>query len=131
MKDRIKTCGVQVNHFNHTIYVRPTWAKKARNINSDEAAIIKEIAEAYPKYNVSVKGINIKKKKECYKGLSYNTMEEYISSHDPDGSIMKEYKEKREQAKGHSIRYPNIKHWFLEKYPNYDNFEPFEEKKSA
>lgn len=124
MYNRIKTGGIQVDHFHHIINVRPTWAKKAKNINSYEATKLKEIAEAFPNYNITIKGINIQKKKESYKGLTYTTMEDYIRSHDLDGSIKREYLEIREKAVGHSIRYANVKHWFLSKFPDYDSFEP-------
>ena len=131
MKTKIKKCGIQLDHFHQIINVRPTWAKKANNINSDEGKLLKEIVEAFPKYQIMINPLKITKKKECYRGLSYDTMEEYIRSHDPDGSIMVEFTEMKLKSKGHSIRYPNMKHWFLEKYPEYDSFEPFEEKKSA
>ena len=49
-------------------------------------------------------------------------MENYIATHANAARIMEEYKELRLQAECHSIRYPNIKKWFLAKYPEIAQF---------
>ena len=57
-----------------------------------------------------------------YRGLTYQYMENYIATHANAASIMEEYKELRLQAKCHSIRYANIKKWFLAMYPEVAQF---------
>ena len=49
-------------------------------------------------------------------------MENYIATHANAARIMEEYKELRLQAECHSIRYPNIKKWFLAMYPEVAQF---------
>ena len=49
-------------------------------------------------------------------------MENYIATPANAARIMEEYKELRLQAECHSIRYPNIKKWFLAKYPEIAQF---------
>jgi hypothetical protein len=50
-------------------------------------------------------------------------MERYILLHDGEESdVMKEYKELRLIAECHSISFPKIRDWFLEKYPDVKNF---------
>ena len=56
--------------------------------------------------------------KECYRGLTYRYMEDYISSHGTEADMLA-YKEKRLISECHSkaFRYPAIKKWFLQTYP--------------
>ena len=62
-------------------------------------------------------------------------MENYIESHDDDKkTIMKEYKEMRLISDCHSVRYPVVKNWFLDKYPKIKQFgmpKPEEETVAA
>jgi hypothetical protein len=51
-------------------------------------------------------------------------MEHYILTHDKSGEVMKIYQEMRLRALCHSIRYAHIKKWFLEFYPEIDDFSP-------
>ena len=49
-------------------------------------------------------------------------MENYIATHANAARIMEEYKELRLQAECHSIRYANVKKWFLAMYPEVAQF---------
>ena len=65
--------------------------------------------------------------KNTYKGLTYEYMEEYIMTHgDTDTSLanLKEYSELRLISECHSkpFRYPVIKSWFLNKFPEIVNY---------
>ena len=68
------------------------------------------------------------KKKESYKGLTYEYMEKYIKAHDEDGSIMAEYEmlrgisEEAEEAFAQSLSYMEMKDWFLHTYPAIADF---------
>ncbi len=99
------------------IIMSRTFAKLSENTNSEEYAHLQNVRRDYPTYTVERKRIKSSGSKESYKGLTYEYMERYIAAHDEDGTIMKEYREKRLLAECHSVRYPVIKTWFLEKYP--------------
>ncbi len=49
-------------------------------------------------------------------------MEDYIRSHANAAANMAEYHQQRLLAECHSIRYPNIKKWFLAMYPEVAQF---------
>ena len=65
--------------------------------------------------------------KECYKGLTYEYMEDYIQTHEPAATVdavLDEFEEIRLISSCHSkaFRYPVIKSWFLELYPEIAQF---------
>lgn len=49
-------------------------------------------------------------------------MEQYIDTHENAEENRKVYKELRLAARCHSIRYPTIKKWFLDTYPELKDF---------
>ncbi len=99
------------------IIMSRTFAKLSENTSSEEYAHLQNVRRDYPTFTVERKRIKSSGSKESYKGLTYEYMERYIAAHDEDGTIMKEYRENRLLAECHSVRYPVIKAWFLEKYP--------------
>ena len=85
------------------------------------------VKSAYSDYTIKRRTIKKKPNKESYKGLTYEYMENHILRHDPLG--MAEYRQMRYLSECHSVRYPAIKKWFLEKYPDVKNYgEPIEAK---
>ena len=64
-------------------------------------------------------------KQEHYRGLTYDFMREYIKSHEADPKpVLHELEEQIGISKCHSRnkRYPSIKAWFLERYPEIARF---------
>ena len=99
------------------------FAKYAAVAGTDEYNLLQQTRKDYPTFSVVRKQIKKNKDKESYKGLTYEYMESYIKGHDDkEETIMKEYLEKRLHAECHSIRYPVIKKWFLEKFPEVAKF---------
>lgn len=49
-------------------------------------------------------------------------MEKYIATHANAAAKHAAYDEKRQLAQCHSVRYPHIKQWFLETYPEVARF---------
>ena len=67
------------------------------------------------------------KTKECYRGLNYEYMEDYIKTHgskEECAENLAEFKEQKLISLCHSTsrRYPTIKKWFLGKYPEVMEF---------
>ena len=108
--------NILIDHKSKKILLCREFDIKAKNTESSEFEQLCEVVQAFPKYKVERRRIKKKANKESYKGLTYGYMEAYIDKH---GSldIMHEYTEMRLLAECHSIRYPVIKAWFLEKFP--------------
>lgn len=131
---------LRVDHDKKIIVMDRMFVKNSSIVGSDEYILLQGARQDYPTYAVVKRHIKPNPNKESYKGLTYKYMETYIKGHENAEENLKEYNEKILQSKCHSIRYPAIKSWFLETYPeiadfgkNSDSAEitPFQEKKVA
>ena len=113
---------LKINHENRTLVMDRTFAKAASFVGSNEYNLLQDARRDYPSYQVTLRSIKKKEDKESYRGLTYQYMENSIATHANAARIMEEYKELRLQAECHSIRYPNIKKWFLAMYPEVAQF---------
>lgn len=113
-----------------------TFAKYATNTMSTEYAHLQAVRQDYPEYKVVMRQIKRNKTKECYRGLTYEYMEDYIKTHGSKEECVKnlaEFKEQKLISLCHSTsrRYPTIKKWFLAKYPEVMEFGMSGEEKKA
>ena len=118
---------LKIDHAHCTIIMDRTFAKNAENTMSAEYAHLQSVRRDYPNYTVARRQIKKNPNKECYKGLTYAYMEDYIASHESGVNrklVLKEFAELRLIAQCHSKahRYPVIKQWFLDKYPEIATF---------
>ena len=118
---------LKINHENKTIVMDRTFAKFAENTRSEEYAHLQQVRRDYPDYAVTTRTIKRNSEKETYKGLTYEYMEEYILRHESEEKqleVIKEFHELRTISKCHKqgLRYPTIKKWFLNKYPEIIDF---------
>lgn len=123
-----------INHANRTIIMDRTFAKYAANTRSEEYAHLQRVRQDYPEYEVIRRKINSNNNKETYRGLTYEYMEDYILTHGTPEEIKKNlkiYDEKKLISECHSKarRYPVIKSWFLETYPEILKFGMNEDPK--
>ncbi len=117
---------LKINRDNNTIVMDRAFAKASEVVGSEEYNMLQTARRDYPTYTVVRRRIKRNPNKECYKGLTYEYMENYILIHCKEK--MEEYQELRLIAKCHSIRYPTIKKWFLESFPEIVEFGLFSEK---
>jgi len=77
----------------------------------------------YPTYTVERRRITRNAAKECYRGLTYTYMKDYILSHGTEEDLHT-YEEMKLISKCHSkaFRYPTIKAWFLDRFPEIKAF---------
>lgn len=122
---------IRLDHIEKNIYISSPFAKASMKVTSEEYKMLRKIMTQHPDYDVVKKEIKKNPNKESYCGLTYDYMENYISSHDATGEIMKMYCELRLRAQCHSIRYPHIKKWFLGVYPEIDDFSTHCKKEVA
>lgn len=99
-----------------------TFAKTASIVGSTNYNLLQEARRDYPGYGVIIRSIRKKEDKECYRGLTYKYMEDYILTHANAAANMAEYHQQRLLADCHSVRYPNVKKWFLKTYPEVAQF---------
>lgn len=116
-----------VNFDKNQLVMTRQFAQKCRNTQSPEYAQLQSVRRDYPGFAVITREIKKNPNKECYKGLTYQYMEDYIITHESDENrkaVLNEFNEKRLISACHSkaFRYPVIKQWFLEKYPEVATF---------
>lgn len=104
-----------------------TFAKLCVNTSSVEYAHLQEVRRDYPDFKVITRTIKKNTQKETYKGLTCEYMEDYILRHETEETalnVIKEFNELRNISKCHKqgLRYPTIKKWFLNKYPEVAEF---------
>ena len=121
---------LKLDHENGLIIMDRTFAKKSENTRSEEYTHLQNVRRDYPHYTVVRRQIKPNPNKECWKGLTYEYMENYIKTHgteDERKSNLKEYEELRLISECHSKgkRYPTIKKWFLAKYHEVAEFGMF------
>ena len=127
---------IHFNHKNRTIEITKKFDKASSRFGTDEFKALQEAVAFAPQYKVVVKN---RKANDSLKGLTYNFMEKYIKNHDADGSIWNEYMEYRgymtEDGEtvlaGDAMSYGDIKVWFLEKYPVFEEFNNSRKKRIA
>ena len=118
---------LKLNHAKREIVMDATFARNAENTMSPEYAHLQNVRRDYPEYAVIRRTIKRNANKESYKGLTYEFMETYILSHGTSETRianLREFNEMRLIAECHSqaFRYPVIKSWFLDMYPEVKNF---------
>lgn len=113
--------SIKLNHEKGLIIMDKTFSKLAENARSEEYSILQSVRKDYPDYIVTKREIKKNSAQEHYKGLTYDYMRRYISTHEEEDSaemILDELEEMINISHCHSQsrRYPVIKKWFLEKY---------------
>ena len=124
---------LRLNHAERTIVMDKTFAKFAANTMSAEYAHLQQVRQDYPLYTVVQRHIRKNTKQEHYHGLTYRYMEDYITTHG-SAEDRRIYDEKKLISECHSksFRYPVIKSWFLERFPEIKTFGvPVEEEMEA
>ena len=125
--------NVTLNHENRTIEITKKFKKAACRFGSDEYYAIKEAVDAHPNYKVTTKASA--RKKSTLK-LSYDYITKYIKSHDDEEKtiwteflFMRGYTPEGIET-GVSYSYVDIQTWFLETYPEIEDYIKDMEEKS-
>ena len=116
-----------IDFSNNRIMMDRTFAEKCRDTRSTEYEHLQRVRQDYPDFAVQRRAIKKNASKETYAGLTYGYMEHYIITHeeaDTRAAVLAEFNELRLISECHkrSRRYPTIKKWFLEKYPQIAEF---------
>ena len=118
-----------INYITMTIEMTKAESKAAGKFGTDAYKDLIAALQQFPNYKILVVTRAATKKSGDFKGLTYDYMEKYITSHDDEKkSIMAEYKDLRgesdeaKDALADSCSYQGIRKWFLEKYPEIAQF---------
>lgn len=119
--------GIKIDFVNEKAVMTRAFAKKASDPKSMEYAQLMELKQNFPNIHILSHTIKKNPSKESYKGLTYEYMKKYIALHeegDDYDAVMNEFNENLLLAECHSAkhRYPTIKAWFLNKYPQIAEF---------
>ena len=114
---------LKINHKERQLVMSREFAKYANNTMSEEYAHLQQVRQDYPMYTVVQRHIKQKETRECYRGLTYEYMGDYIKSHG-SADDLHTYNEMKLISECHSkaFRYPTIKAWFLERFPEVKQF---------
>jgi len=99
------------------------FAEKAEDPTTHEYAMLHKVMSDNPTLRVETHTIRRNPNKECYKGLTYEYMGDYILTHlegSERDSALAELREQLFLSKCHTIKYPSVKKWFLEKFKEVD-----------
>lgn len=118
---------IRIDHEHKKLIMDRTFAKNAENTRSPEYAHLQSVRRDYPHYEVVRRQIKKNTNKETYEGLTYDYMKNYIiNKTEPevrtklllefDGMIL------ISQCHSKGKRYPTIKKWFLEQFPEIVKF---------
>ena len=118
---------LKIDRENRLIVMDRTFAKLSENTRSEEYTHLQQVRKDYPTFQVVTRTIKKNPKKETYAGLTYDYMKFYIFNHEPAENrrnALAEFEELVLISKCHAKakRYPTIKKWFLEKYPEIVQF---------
>lgn len=116
---------MNINLINKTIVLSKSEAKKAGNPNSELYAQLTKLRADFPNFTITIK--SAPKRKDTFKGLTYEYMEQYIKSHDNAEENMKDYEFLRgansDDELQLSARYGEIKKWFFNTYPEVKEYQ--------
>lgn len=107
------------------VLVTRDFQKKAMIFGTEEYKLWKDVLNDFPSAKMSTKKINKNPNKRTYKNLTYVRIEKFLMTQDNSEELLKEYSTAREQAVIQASPYRAVLAWFLQKYPNYDDYKGF------
>ncbi len=112
-----------------TAQVTKAFQRQARIFGSDEYKMWKAYREDFPGAKMVTKTIKRNANKRTYRNLTYVNMGRYITVNSPE--LLEEFENTKAAARAQENPYRAVLAWFLEKFPNYDDYKKFFEDKTA
>lgn len=117
---------------NAIIYINDTeaqvtkaFAKQARIFGTPEYKLWREYRKDFPEAQMVTKTIKKNASKRTYKNLTYANMERFLKSQENGEELLKEFNIKKEVAAIQQNPYRAVLAWFLQTFPDYDNYKAF------
>ena len=122
---------LKIDYCKQLLIMDREFSIKASLVGSQEYDILQAAKQQYPTFTIQRKQIKTNPKKEAFNGLTYEYMEKYMDKYNVSAEIRQQYEDLRFKAKAHSIRYPVIKKWFLETFPDMKDWGKIKEELAA
>ena len=109
-----------IDFAKNRIVMTRAFARKASDPSTKEYRELKDTMETFPTFSVEHHTIKKCSGKESYKGLNYSFMYYYINTYVEESKREKATEDLETQiflTKCHSKRFPTVRKWFLETYP--------------
>ena len=123
---------MKINYAEHTIVITKKEERAAGKVGTSEYAAFLEVRRNFPDFSITIQE---PKKRDTYKGLTFEYMETYIQKKKAKGEDMsqieKEFADltKKSADFDKTASYGEVKTWFLSKFPEIENFEAQQKRK--
>lgn len=108
----------QLNHEDKTIALTRKFAKESSVLGSKQYDLLMKLKNDFPAYDIVMRNIDIKKKKQKYHGLTYEKMYEHIrKTHGED--VLKDLLFQMDLNHSEGGAYGRVKSWFLAEHTDY------------
>lgn len=113
---------IRIDHTTKRIIMDSMFYKNSADPRNEEYTVLQNVRRDYPTYTPTQRTIKKNPAKKTYSGLTYAYMEDYILTHESPETVEAVFTEFNEmvlisQCHSQAFRYPTIKKWFLNKYP--------------
>lgn len=123
---------IKINNKERKITLSSAFEKKAFIPGTAEYELLQSVRHDFVGFELETRQFKKNTKQEHYKGLTYDFMRWYIQKVEGDNApeVLAVFDKKLDIAKAHSTgrRYPIIKSWFLNTYPEFAEFGMTEEE---
>ena len=114
----MKTSPIKFDHSKTTIIINRIFSIKATKYGTEEYAKLNQARADYPNYKIAIReAIKKNPSKEAFKGLDYTFMERYMTIKKVSLEVWNKYRHTRLMTECHSRRFPIVKQWFLDTFP--------------
>ena len=109
--------GLKIDFQNKQIIMTAKFFSRAQFVDTEEYELLQKCRKENPGFEVVRRTIKKCVGKQSFKGLTYEYMEKYISTHADAGMRMREYQKLRLASECRAVKYSAIRSWFLKTYP--------------
>ena len=124
--------SITVNYSESTIVLSSAFEKKAFTPGTAEYVQLMEVRHEFPNFRLSTRQFKTNTKQDRYKGLTYDYMRWYVRQVEGENApaVLSGLESLINISKGHSTckKYPVVKKWFLNRYPEFATFGMTEEQ---
>lgn len=126
---------ITVNYAKREIILSSAFEKKAFIPGTAEYMQLQSVRRDFEGFTLATKHFKTNTAQDRHKGLTYNYMRQFIQTYDETNAedVLALFDKMLDIAQAHSKgkRYPVIKSWFLERYPDYAEFGMTEDQIQA
>ena len=108
----------QLNHEEKTIALTRKFAKESSVPGSDEYILFMKLKTDFPTYDITMRNLNMKKKKQKYTGLTYEKMFDHIRKVHGEEAL-NDLLFQMDLNHNEDGAYGRVKSWFLAEHPDY------------